>query len=85
MGNSSADVVPPAQAGPDLSELADPAKAGADLLLIDDARRGFADIEAGRTQDADAAIAIAMLQAQRRADGSAIVPAALSCYHPYRS
>lgn len=82
MGKSSTDVVPPAQAGPDLSARADPAKAGADLLLIDDARRGFSDIEAGRTQDADAAIA--MLQAQRRADGSAIVPAALSCYHPYQ-
>ncbi len=27
------------------------------LLLIDDARRGLADIEAGRTQGADAAIA----------------------------
>jgi prevent-host-death family protein len=27
------------------------------LLLIDDARRGLADIEAGRTQEADAAIA----------------------------
>jgi len=34
------------------------------LLLIDDARRGLADIEAGRTQEADAAIA--KLQ-QRRA------------------
>ena len=33
------------------------------LLLIDDARRGLADIAAGRTQDADAAIAA--LQAQR--------------------
>jgi prevent-host-death family protein len=33
------------------------------LLLIDDARRGLADIAAGRTQDADAAIA--ELQAQR--------------------
>lgn len=34
------------------------------LLLIDDARRGLADVEAGRTQEADAAIA--RLQ-QRRA------------------
>ena len=34
------------------------------LLLIDDARRGFADIAAGRTQEADAALAT--LQ-QRRA------------------
>jgi prevent-host-death family protein len=33
------------------------------LLLIDDARRGLADIAAGRTQDADAAIA--GLQARR--------------------
>ena len=33
------------------------------LLLIDDARRGLADIAAGRTQDADAAIA--RLQARR--------------------
>jgi prevent-host-death family protein len=33
------------------------------LLLIDDARRGLADIAAGRTQDADAAIAA--LQARR--------------------
>ncbi len=33
------------------------------LLLIDDARRGLADITAGRTQDADAAIAA--LQAKR--------------------
>ncbi len=36
------------------------------LLLIDDARRGFADIAAGRTQDADAAIA--GLQARRASD-----------------
>jgi prevent-host-death family protein len=33
------------------------------LLLIDDARRGLADIAAGRTQDSDAAIAA--LQARR--------------------
>lgn len=33
------------------------------LLLIDDARRGLADIAAGRTQDADAGIAA--LQARR--------------------
>ncbi len=38
------------------------------LLLIDDARRGLADIEAGRTQPADAALA--SLQ-QRRAVGKA--------------
>lgn len=40
------------------------------LLLIDDARRGLADIVAGRTQAADAAIA--GLQ-QRRAKGAAAV------------
>lgn len=40
------------------------------LLLIDDARRGLADIVAGRTQAADAAIA--GLQ-QRRAEGAAAV------------
>jgi prevent-host-death family protein len=33
------------------------------LLLIDDARRGLADIAAGRVQDADAAVAV--LQARR--------------------
>lgn len=35
------------------------------LLLIDDARRGLADVAAGRTQDADAAIAT--LQKRRAA------------------
>lgn len=48
-----------------LSKLAYPAKAGAEKiitkngkrLLIEDARRGLADIEAGRTQEADPAIA----------------------------
>ena len=35
------------------------------LLLIDDARRGLADIAAGRTQDADAALA--KLQKRRAA------------------
>ena len=43
------------------------------LLLIDDARRGLADIAAGRAQDADAAIA--QLQ-QRRARPAAKVVAA---------
>ena len=37
------------------------------LLLIDDAKRGLADIEAGRTQEADAAIA----QLQRRRTAAA--------------
>ena len=36
------------------------------LLLIDDARRGLADIVAGRTQDADAALA--KLQRRRALD-----------------
>ena len=39
------------------------------LLLIDDARRGLEDIAAGRTQDADAAIA--RLQQGRTGAGSA--------------
>ncbi|MFM2119480.1 MAG: hypothetical protein RL722_948 [Pseudomonadota bacterium] len=43
------------------------------LLLIEDARRGLADIEAGRTQPADAAIA--QLQ-QRRATASSAAQAA---------
>ena len=37
------------------------------LLLIEDARRGLADVAAGRTQDADAAIAA--LQERRAATG----------------
>jgi len=37
------------------------------LLLIDDAKRGLADITAGRTQEADTAIA----QLQRRRSGAA--------------
>jgi predicted transcriptional regulator len=37
------------------------------LLLIDDAKRGLADIAAGRTYEADAAIA----QLQQRRSGSA--------------
>lgn len=39
------------------------------LLLIDDARRGLGDIAAGRTQDADAAIA--QLQKRRARPGDA--------------
>jgi prevent-host-death family protein len=39
------------------------------LLLIDDAKRGLADIAAGRTQDADAAIA--RLQQRRARTGRA--------------
>ena len=74
MGFSVSDVVPFTQARANLSESADQAKAGAekiitkngesDVALIDDAKRGLADIEAGRTYGADAAIA--QLQ-QRRA------------------
>jgi prevent-host-death family protein len=74
MGFSAGDVMPFTQARANLSELADQAKAGAekiitkngesDVALIDDAKRGLADIEAGRTYGADAAIA--QLQ-QRRA------------------
>ena len=74
MGFSVRDVVSFTQARAHLSELADQAKAGAEKIftkngesyvaLIDDARRGLADIEAGRTFGADAAIA--QLQ-QRRA------------------
>ena len=37
------------------------------LLLIDDARRGLEDIAAGRTQEAD--VAIAQLQRRRAASG----------------
>ena len=74
MGFSASDVVPFTQARANLSELADQAKAGAEKIitkngesyvaLIEDAKRGLADIEAGRTHGADAAIA--QLQ-QRRA------------------
>lgn len=39
------------------------------LLLIDDARRGLADVAAGRTQEADAGIAV--LQAQRAGEATA--------------
>ena len=40
------------------------------LLLIDDARRGLADIAAGRTQEADAAI----VKLQRRRTAGAAIP-----------
>ena len=40
------------------------------LLLIDDARRGLEDIAAGRTEDADAAIA-RLQQRRARPDGTA--------------
>lgn len=41
------------------------------LLLIDDAKRGLADVTAGRTHEADAAIA----QLQQRRSGAAAKPA----------
>ena len=78
MGFSASDVVPFTQARANLSELADQAKAGAekiitkngesDVALIDDAKRGLADIEAGRTYGADAAIA--QLQQRRAAEAT---------------
>ncbi|MXV34895.1 prevent-host-death protein [Xanthomonas sp. LMG 8989] len=75
-GSSVTNVQPSTLARANLSELADQAKTGADrldychrlererihLLLLDDAKRGLADIAAGRTVDADAAIG----QLQRR-------------------
>ena len=41
------------------------------LLLLDDAKRGLADIAAGRTEEADAAIA--RLQQQRKAKAKALI------------
>lgn len=41
------------------------------LLLIDDARRGLADIEAGRVQNADAAIARVQRRRARQSAGKA--------------
>ena len=41
------------------------------LLLLEDAKRGLADIAAGRTEDADAAIA--RLQQQRKAKAKATI------------
>lgn len=77
MGLSASDVVPFTQARANLSELADQANAEkisgengeSYVVLIDDAKRGLADIEAGRIQSADAAIA--HLQQQRAAAGKA--------------
>ena len=43
------------------------------LLLLEDARRGLADIEAGRTQEADGALA--RLQQRRRRQAEARKPA----------
>lgn len=75
MGVSASAVVPFTQAPANLFELADQEKAVAEkisgengesyVVLIDDAKRGFADIEAGRIQSAEAAIA--HLQQQRTA------------------
>ena len=66
------------QARANLSALADSAEAGADrleraqvhLMLITDARRGLADIDAGRTEAADAAIA--QLQQLRAAPAKSV-------------
>ena len=76
MGFAASDVVPFTQARANLSELADRAKAGAEKIitkngesyvaLIDDAKRGLADIAAGCTQEADAALA--QIQQRRKAN-----------------
>jgi hypothetical protein len=50
MSTDAEDVVPFGQGG---SELTDAAR----RVLLDDALRGLADIAAGRTEDADAALA----------------------------
>ncbi len=52
------------------------------LLLIDDARRGLADIAAGRTQDADAGIAA--LQARRAGAKSVSAKGAVKSGAPAR-
>jgi prevent-host-death family protein len=52
------------------------------LLLIDDARRGLADITAGRTQDAD--VALARLQARRSASKTPGAKRALKSTGPAR-
>lgn len=66
MGFAASDVVPLTQARANRSELADQAKAGAEKIVtrnsesyvaLIDAQRGLADIAAGRTQDADHALA----------------------------
>ena len=71
MGFSASDVVPFTQARANLTELADQAKAGAEKIFtkngesyvaLTDAKRGLADITAGSTFEADAAI----VQLQKR-------------------
>ena len=71
------DEVPSTQARPKLSEPADQMDCGHRLereriylLLIDDARRGLADIAAGRTFEADTALA----QRQQRRKNAAKLP-----------
>ncbi len=53
MSIAARDVVPFEQGGSELVGLTDAAR----RLLLDDAMRGLADIAAGRTEDADAALA----------------------------
>ncbi|WP_022982342.1 hypothetical protein [Ideonella sp. B508-1] len=71
MGFSASDVGPLPQARANLSDLDDHHKLEREhihLLLIGDAKRGLADIEAGRTVGADAAIA----RLQQRREGAAM-------------
>jgi hypothetical protein len=53
MSSDAEDVVPFKQGGSELVVLTDAAR----RVLLDDALRGIADIAAGRTEDADAALA----------------------------
>jgi hypothetical protein len=53
MSTDAEDVVPFEQGGSELVVLTDAAR----RVLLDDALRGIADIAAGRTEDADAALA----------------------------
>lgn len=53
MSTDAEEVVPFEQRGSELVGVTDAAR----CLLLDDAMRGLADIAAGRTEDADAALA----------------------------
>jgi hypothetical protein len=53
MSTDAEDLVPFEQGGSELVGLTDAAR----RVLLDDALRGFANIAAGRTEDADAALA----------------------------
>lgn len=70
MGLSASDVGPFTRARANLSELDHQQleHEHSHLLLIEDARLGLADIEAGRTVEADAAIA----RLQQRREGAAM-------------